>query len=109
MMRFLLAATVFLSAMPAHAITRYNSTSMRCDEVRATIRRDGAAIMRYRSQRNPSLQLYGRYVRDDRFCQQEEMAETVFIPSADRKSCPVYECKTFDFDDDFPILRLRRD
>ena len=73
-MRFLLAATVLLSAMPAHAITRYNST----DEVRATIRRDGAAIMRYRSPRHPSLQLYGRYVRDDRFCQQEEAAETVF-------------------------------
>ena len=65
-------------APPAHAITRYNSTSMSCEEVRATIRRDGAAIMRYRSPRNPSLQLYGRYVRDDRFCQQEEAAETVF-------------------------------
>jgi hypothetical protein len=32
-----------------------------------------------------------------------------FIPSADRKSCPVYECKAVDFDDDFPILRLRRE
>ncbi|GLS32465.1 hypothetical protein SAMN04488498_12270 [Mesorhizobium albiziae] len=108
MMRLLLAATVFLSAMPAHAITRYNSTSMSCDEVRGTIRQDGAAIMRYRSTRNPSLQLFGRYVLDDRFCRQSERAETVFIPSADRKSCPVYECKPFDIDDDFPVLRLHR-
>ena len=109
MMKFLLAMAVLLVSMPAHAITRYNSTSMTCQEVKATIRRDGAAIMRYRSARNPSLQLYGRYVSDDRFCKQEERAETVFIPSADRKSCPVYECKTVDFDDDFPIFRLRRD
>ncbi len=108
MTKLVILATALLVSLPAHAITRYNSTSMSCEEVKAVIRADGAAIMRYRSTRNPSLQLYGRYVRDDRFCRQEERAETVFIPSADRRSCPVYECKTVDFDDDFPIFRPRR-
>lgn len=107
MTRFLLAAAIALASLPAQAITRYNSTSMSCEEVRATIREDGAAIMRYRSTRNPSLPLYGRYVRDDRFCKAEERAETVFIPSADRKSCPVRECKMVDIEDNFPRLRLR--
>jgi hypothetical protein len=55
--------------------------------------KSGAAIMRYRSKRNPSLQLFGRYVADDRFGRQSERAEPVFIPRADRKSCAVYECK----------------
>ena len=109
MAKLVILATAVLASLPAHAITRYNSTSMSCEEVKAIIRADGAALMRYRSTRNPSLQLYGRYVRDDRFCHQDERAETVFIPSADRRSCPVYECKPFDLDDDFPIFRLRRD
>jgi hypothetical protein len=108
MTKFIFLATAVLISLPAHAIMRYNSTGMSCAEVKATIRADGAAIMRYRSTRNPSLQLYGRYVSDDRFCRHEERAETVFIPSADRRSCPVYECKPVDFDDDFPIFRLRR-
>ena len=82
MMKFLLAATMLLVSLPANAISRYNSTGMSCDEVKGTIRQDGEAIMRYRSARNPSLQLYGRYVRNDLFCRQSERAETVFIPSA---------------------------
>jgi hypothetical protein len=108
MTKLIILATMVLTSLPAHAISRYNSTSMSCEEVKATIRQDGAAIMRYRSTFNPSLELYGRYVRNDLFCQHEERAETVFIPSADRKSCPVYECKTIDIDDDVPVLRLRR-
>jgi hypothetical protein len=108
MKKLLLAAAVLLVSLPANAISRYNSTTMSCDEVKGTIRQDGEAIMRYNSPRNPSLQLDGRYVRNDLFCRQSERAETVFIPSADRRSCPVYECKPFDVEDDFPILRLRR-
>ena len=80
MMKCLLVVAVFLTAVPAYAITRYNSTSMSCDAVRGTIRQEDAVIMRYRSTRNPSLQLFGRYVNDDRFCRQSERAETVFIP-----------------------------
>ncbi|MER8435684.1 hypothetical protein NKH36_02670 [Mesorhizobium sp. M1312] len=57
-----------LVSFEAQAISRYNSTSMSCDEVRATIAGDGEAITRYLSRRDPSLQLYGRYVRNRLFC-----------------------------------------
>ncbi|QPC88378.1 hypothetical protein GA830_17675 [Mesorhizobium sp. NBSH29] len=109
MLRYVLSALLITVALPAMAQPRYTSTSLSCAQVTATIKQDGAAQMRYRSTRNPSLPLYGRYVRDTRFCRSGERAETVFIPSADRKSCPVLECKTVDRDDDFRILRLRRD
>lgn len=108
MTKMLLCALLVTATLPAAAAQRYYSTSMSCAEVKATIRQDGAAQMRYRSTRNPSLPLYGRYVRDNRFCRSGERAETVYIPSADRKSCPVLECRTIDREDHFRILRLRR-
>lgn len=107
MKRLLVALCMSLIAVEALAISRYNSTSMGCAEVQATVRSDGAAILRYRSTRDPSLQLYGRYVSSRQFCNHDERAETAFVPSADRRSCPVRECIQVD-PDDFIILRSRR-
>lgn len=107
MKKLVLVISALLFSLPAQAISRYNSTGMSCAEVQGRIQSDGAAIMRYRSTFNPSLPLYGRYVRNRLFCQLDEQTATVFIPSADRKSCPVYECEKIELDD-FPTLRLRR-
>jgi len=101
----LAAAALLLTAVPAGAITRYTSTAMTCDRIQATIARDGAAIMRYQSKRNPGLPLYNRYVNDDRFCKQDEYTRTVFIPAADTAQCPVYECRPFDLDDHGRFIR----
>lgn len=100
-----IAIGLFLLTGEANAISRYVSTSMDCAEVQATLREEGAAILRYRSTRNPSLPLYGRYVSDRRFCQMDEVTESVSIPAADTKSCTVRQCKQVEFDE--PIL-LRR-
>ena len=101
------AASLIIVALPAHAISRYTSTSMGCAQVRATISAECAAIMRYNSTRNPGLSLYDRYVRNDLFCQHDEYAKTVFIPAADTRQCPVYQCEKVDIDDDFPVFRRR--
>jgi hypothetical protein len=101
MIKVVLFVTLLLSAMPAAAISRYTSTAMSCGDVQARIRADGAAIMQYRSTRNPNLPLYGRYVRSAAFCNRDEWAKTVYIPTADRRQCPVYECEKQDFDSMF--------
>ncbi|WP_353645014.1 hypothetical protein [Mesorhizobium sp. WSM2239] len=103
----LLALCFSLIAAEAQAISRYNSTSMSCAEVQARVRGEGAAILRYRSTRNPSLPLYGRYVSDRRYCNHNEVAETAFVPAADTKSCLVRECIIVD-PDDFLIFRRHR-
>ena len=100
MKKFILFAALFLSAMPAQAISRYDSTAMSCGEVQATIHADGAAIMRYQSTLNPSLPLFGRYVRSDLYCEFDEWANTVYIPASDARHCAVYECEKRDFNDD---------
>jgi hypothetical protein len=89
MKRAVLILYLLLVSNEAQAISRYNSTNMSCDEVRATIAGDGEAIMHYRSRRDPSLQLYGRYVRNRLFCKHDEIAERKYIPAADTRSCPV--------------------
>ncbi len=101
----LIALGLSLVSLDAQAISRYNSTSMSCDEVRARIRHEGAVIMRWRSPRNPSIQRYGRFVAHDGFCPASEIAETTWIPAADTQSCPVYECHQYDPEDDLFWLR----
>lgn len=107
MLRIAFAAIgLSLLSVEAGAISRYNSTSMSCSEVRATIRAEGAAIMRWRSA--SGVQRYGRFVASDRFCPTAEIAEPSYIPSADRSSCGVLECKQYSpEDDDFWWLRRR--
>lgn len=97
------AALAAIVATPAAAISRYNSESMSCQKTQQTVRAEGAVILRYASKRTPGMTLYGRYVRNDLFCDGYEVAEMTWIPTKDRQSCPVYECRkaNFEFDDFF--------
>ena len=99
MKAILVAASLCLIAAEAHAISRYDPTRMSCGEVQARVARDGAALLRYRSPRNPSITLYDRYVRDDRFCDMGEVRSRAFVPSADRNSCQVYKCERPEYEE----------
>ena len=92
MRTLLLATCMALVAFPAGAISRYNSESLTCARVHAIIDSQGAAIMRYPSKFNPTLTLYDRYVKDDRYCVSQTYAQLVTIPTADMANCPVYRC-----------------
>jgi hypothetical protein len=98
--RLIVAAAACLTLLPteARAIQRYTSTSMTCAEIKATLGRDGAAIMRHQSPRTGIL-LYDRYVKNRSFCPVGQTTERAYIPSADRKSCPVDRCKEIEFFD----------
>ena len=103
----LIALCLTLVSLDAHAISRYNSTSMSCAEARGTVLAEGAVILRWRSARG--IQRYGRFVAHDGFCDSGERAEPSYILTQDSKSCPVLECKYYDPDDDFIFRRFRRD
>ena len=77
---------------------------MSCDQVRA--------VIKLRRRRDCPLsvgphgaQLYGRYVRDALFCATSELPEIVYITAADTRLCLVWECKYYDLDDDFLVVR----
>lgn len=93
-----------LVAGEAHAINRYTSTSMNCNNIRATIAREGAAIMRYTSPRT-GVPLYGRFVTPREQCGNRMAPQRAYIPASDTDSCPVLECQRFDPDEQFLLMR----
>lgn len=101
MKTILLAACLTLVAAEAQAISRYDPTRMSCDAVQSTIAQEGAVILRYQSRRTPGLRLYDRYVASQRFCELGEARARAYVPSADDRSCLVYNCKRIDLDHRF--------
>ena len=93
-----LTACFSLLATDAQAINRYTSTSMTCSKVKATISREGAAIMQYRSPRT-GLPLYDRYVKNRLFCPGGQTTDRTYIPSQDLPACPVNRCEEMEFID----------
>ena len=87
---------LMLVSFEAHAISRHTSTSMTCANIQATIRAEGAAIFRWTQK--PNIERYGRFVANSRYCDPYWTAQTSLIPSANSKSCPVFECKPYRLD-----------
>ncbi len=91
-----IALCLSLLAVEAHAISRYTTINMNCAAIQAAVQSEGAAILQWRSTRDPSLPLYGRYVANRRYCQPEQTAETAFVPARGGTSCLVRKCVTVD-------------
>ena len=103
----LIALSLLLVSFEAQAISRYNSTSMSCNAIKATVRGEGAVILRWRGK--TGAQRYGRFVAHNGFCESGMRAEISYVPASDRKSCAVRECKYWDPDDDIIFRFGRRD
>lgn len=91
MNRVLVAVPLVLASFAASADPAYTITTMSCAKVQASLLASGSAILRYRSKRNPSLPLYGRFVSDRRFCASGQIVSYASVPAAD-KSCTVRKC-----------------
>jgi hypothetical protein len=92
MKRSIIFPVMFLAVGDAFAIERYTSTNLDCSEIGAILERQGAAIMRYSSERVPGMLLYNRYVANRQYCRQDQETRTVYIPSAASPKCAVKEC-----------------
>jgi hypothetical protein len=88
---FLLAAMAAASAQE-----RVDINGMACAEVQAVLKKDGTAILRYRSTFNLSLPRYDRYVAGQKNCAPGEIASRTGVPSTDKEYCPVYKCVESD-------------
>lgn len=95
--RLVAALSLSLVSADALAISRYNSQSMTCDSIQATIQREGSAILRYASTSTPGLPLYDRYVANGTYCGYGESAETSSVPASDTPSCLVLACKEITY------------
>jgi hypothetical protein len=103
-MKIVLAALLLAAVSgEAHAISRYSSTKMSCNSIRATVQAEGAAIFRWKQQ--PDLDRFDRLVAHTGYCLWGELATPTDIPSADSKHCMVLNCQRPVFDDMLIPLR----
>lgn len=85
-----LALALSTLSYDAWAISRYNTLTMSCAEVRATLRQDGAAILSYGKRGGPPL--YDRYVSHGGYCNGTDSPKAAFVPTSDSKACQVLKC-----------------
>lgn len=90
----------FLFVESANAISRYNSMSLTCAQVKAIVSSEGAVIIRYPSKHTRGLTLYNRFVKNARWCQPDEYAARKSIPTADQNSCRLRYCKVREIERD---------
>jgi len=104
--RQMLAITILLAAttLPANAISRIETTRTDCGEIRATLIREGAAILRYTSKKG--LPIYDRYVSSSLLCQSHEIGVWASVPARDTPRCRVIACEANASDDD-DLIRFR--
>ena len=106
-MKVLLTALgIALIASQAHAISRYQSTGMSCDEVRSVISEEGAVILRWQSKTVANLPRFDRFVSDSRFCSSNEITAFASVPTSDSRACTVKKCEPYEPDDDFGRGRI---
>jgi len=108
-----LAVTMAAAVSSANAISRVQTAKNDCSAIRATLIREGAAILRYTSKRG--LPLYDRYVSSSLLCESPSVGVWASVPARDTKSCRVIRCDPHGRDDDDggilnfrPLLQLRQ-
>lgn len=89
---------LMMATMPAAAISRIETTRTDCADIRATLVREGAAILRYTSKRG--LPIYDRYVSDSLYCPGRETGVWASVPARDTNRCRVISCDAYASDDD---------
>ena len=93
---FIVVLATIVAASPAAAISRYDTQSLTCDQVRQRVISEGAVILRYPSKRVPGMTLYDRYVTRNAQCESHEYAERAYVPTRDVARCPVLNCQNYD-------------
>jgi hypothetical protein len=96
MKKFVVLLALVCAASPALAISRYNSQTMMCRDIRAAIHNQGAVILRYPSKKVRGLPLYDRYVRNSNFYDATDYAEWISVPAKDNPRCQVLNCQNID-------------
>ena len=93
-MKRILLPVLFATLIPAsaEAISRYNASTMSCARVQSLVASQGEVLFDYRSQNDPSILLFDRFVAHGGSCPKGQYAGAAFIPAADNPHCPLQRC-----------------
>lgn len=84
-----IGAATGLLAGEAAAVSQYTSTNLSCGEVQAKIKAEGRVFLQWRGDNKP---VYKVFISHRRLCRPDEGTELTYVPTSDRKSCPVRQC-----------------
>jgi hypothetical protein len=88
-----IAIGIGLLASEASALSRYTSTSLSCGEVQSKIKAEGRVMLGWRADGND---IYRVFILHRRLCRPDEGTELAYVPTTDKKSCPVRRCVDLD-------------
>ena len=88
-----IAMGIALLAGEALAVSRYTSTSLSCGEVQSKIKAEGRVMLGWRDDGN---EIYRVFILHRRLCRPDEGTELAYVPTTDKKSCPVRRCVDLD-------------
>lgn len=89
---------VIVTALPAHAISRYTSTAMSCPQIYSVIGAEGEVVLRW--VQPPDIQRFDRFVANRSFCGPTETTVPFTVPAAGNTACTVYRCGHCERDPD---------
>lgn len=82
-----------LLAGEASALSRYTSTALSCGEVQSKIKAEGRVMLGWRDDGNA---IYRVFILHRRLCRPDEGTELAYVPTTDKKHCPVRRCVDLD-------------
>jgi hypothetical protein len=92
MKRLSMIIPILLIAGEAAALEQLESKKMTCEELKAALRSEGKALIRYPSSRVAGMTRYDMYVGGKQFCMRLQFVARATVPTSDTKSCVVERC-----------------
>ncbi|MDL2398210.1 hypothetical protein [Rhizobium mayense] len=89
-----LAALAVFATSPASAIERLQTASRSCADIQSFVRANRAVILQYPSARGSAPLLYERAVADSNVCLGNGFPEQSYVPSRDKRNCPIWVCRS---------------
>ncbi len=85
------AMALLLAAAPASAVSRYDTQRMSCTSIKAALKKDSPAILRFQSKQTPSVPIYNLYVGSGQDCTGVTIPRASSVPASDGP-CQVLRC-----------------
>jgi hypothetical protein len=76
----------------ASAVSLYNTSKLSCIRLKAILKSDGIAILRYPSSREPTNILYDHFSANSNRCKTGGRGKLFGVQSSDTKACRVHKC-----------------
>lgn len=93
MRRLIIPLILFSTITHAQAVERLYASRMSCEQIKAVLEQDGAAIIYYPSRSIPGLNLFDRFASASNHCDTTQRIAPFAITTSDSNACKVAICR----------------